>query len=223
MPIITPASVGSASNSGATTSLTITVGTTVPIGSTVIVMGRVGGGNTMTSVTDSGGNTYVKDVASAAPTGSNMTIFSSVIKVGLVNSNSITVSFPSSSNASAAAYLVTGALALSSVHLDQTASNFNTATGTGPLVVGPTSALSNYGEIAFAGLALGGAGTLISAGGSWNLLNTVSFASFFSLLPGTSRSALTASFAWAGSFNSGGAIATYKPTNMGAMFSTFIN
>lgn len=223
MPVAAPTVLNQNTITGSSSTMTLS-GLTVPAGALVAVVVRVGGGQLVTSVSDSANSTWAagtKDIASANGSGSNVFIYSSVL-VKPLSSGSITVNYGASSNVSVVILRMNGTLGLST-HLDQTSAAGSTSNVTSLSIPATASNLSTAGEIVLTALAASGPVQSNATASGYTIVSTLT-ATYLAIAyktPGSTLTAPSASWSWVGSYNVGGAIATYLPHPAHNMMATF--
>lgn len=209
----------------ATTYTSNALGSNIPVGSTLIVIVRTGGGQSVTSISDTKSNTWGSaDAQTASPTASNLAVYSTNVTVALASTDTITVTYGSSSNCTMTVLVVTGIIAATSRRLDQANWSYTTNAvlqfpASGSIA---TSALSNVGELVIAAIGVSiTQPSAISASSGYTALVNTGFSGCWHKSAGTSLAAQSVSFTWtSASANAAAAIVTYRPTNMAAMFAT---
>lgn len=144
MAIGTPTAIGQNSTSAAASSLVLTTTAAVPAGAMIVL--EIANHNSAavvpSSVTDSAGNTYTL-ISAINSSAVSETLAYALNATALASGSTITITFPSTRNAAAAAYSVTGIATASAV--DQQASNTTGSSATPS--VGPTSATTQADEL----------------------------------------------------------------------------
>jgi formylmethanofuran dehydrogenase subunit C len=144
MAIGTPTAIGQNATSSSATSLVITTTAAVPAGAMIFL--EIANHNSAavvpSSVTDSAGNSYTL-VSAANSSSVSETLAYALNASALASGQTITITFPSSRNAAAAAYSVTGIATASAA--DQQATN-TTGSGASPSV-GPTGTTTQADEL----------------------------------------------------------------------------
>ena len=135
----------------ASVTIAVPVSQAVPAGTTVLLYARGGGGNTqaMTSVSDSKGNTYVRDVFTNQSAASTMVaIFSGFITTALTTSDTITVTYlTTGTNRSIGAFNFSGIDPSSTSRLADSGNDFDS--GVGLTTRALTSTFANRGDLVF--------------------------------------------------------------------------
>lgn len=144
MAIGTPTAIGQNSTSAAASSLVLTTTAAVPAGAMIVL--EIANHNSAavvpSSVTDSAGNTYTL-ISAINSSAVSETLAYALNATALASGSTITITFPSTRNAAAAAYYVTGIATSGAV--DQQASNTTGSSATPS--VGPTSATTQADEL----------------------------------------------------------------------------
>ena len=218
----TPVSIGQAANATAGPTLAVTAAAGVPVGETIIVMISMDPGTApaITSIADTGGNTYSIDANAAGTftgtTGARVVIASAHVTTALVSGNSITVTFSASTTDKAMSVYHVSGLAVSP--LDKTAST--TGTAGSPVSSGTTAATTQGNELLIAAFAIQRKNVSISTyttgwtgltGGASQSGNAAkALAAEYQIVSATGAYTVSQAYTPSGSADWAGAIVTYK-------------
>lgn len=189
----------------ATTILTITPSANTMVGNTIIVAATAASAHNLSSVSDTGGNTYSIDSNSAAVARTGA-IAHAYITTALTPSDTITVTMSGSGGTSIAAYEFQFLLATS---FDK--QNVTQGTTIATLAAGTTGALSQTNELAFTMVGVATSQAFVPPNGYNEVLPSgVGGTLDCAWLLVNSTAAQNPTWSWGGAVNATAAIATYK-------------
>ena len=163
---------GTYSSPGLTAAVTVT---NAPGAGNLLILSGMSGGNTITSVTDSKGNTWRVDKTGGNSTVGVPSVASTVQDVGtLTGTDTITIHWQASISGTAAAAVHEFSGATNTV--DQTASNLNATAGTAR-DAGTTAATTNANDLVWAAWAIKAKETSLAAGTGYTTPTTAFYAS----------------------------------------------
>jgi hypothetical protein len=185
--ISAPTSIGTGTRSSAGTVSTFATAVTaaVPVGNTIIVSAVVNAASGVTiSMSDSGSNTYTKDVDITNASGPTRTlIFSAPVTTALTTSSTITISFTTAEkDIFVSAFQVSGLVAASRV--DQTKTN--TGTNTTALTTGAMTTTTQANDLLFAAFGVDfntGSNPTMTAGSGYTALTTAQTSGIWGIFP----------------------------------------